>query len=84
MSDKNTRKQEIIEIKLHPETIEGMDVQKCVDEIEAFNVLENIRDLLVYLTTLDIKGSEERSQNYHFSLDLAIQNIEEAQNAASM
>ena len=80
----NERKREVVEIPLRPLTIEGMDVRKCVDETEGFSILEQIRDLLVYLTTLDIEGSEERSMKYRFGLEQAISGVEEAQEAASM
>jgi hypothetical protein len=85
MSDDKERKKDIIEISLHPETIEGIEGEprKCVDENEAFNVLEKIRDLLIYLQTLDIEGSEERSMKYDMGIETAIQSVEEAQEAVS-
>ena len=87
MSEDKKRTKEIIEIVLHPETIKGLEylgVRRCVDELEAFKVLEEIRDLLVYLQSLSIEGSEERSMKYNFGIETAIQNVEEAQEAVSM
>ena len=86
MSNNNERKREVIEIILHPETIEGMEdlFGRCVDETEAFNALEKIRALLIYLQSLEIEGSEERSIKYDFGLEQAISGIEEAQEAVGM
>ena len=84
MSEDTKRTKEVIEIVLHPETIEGLeDLRRCVDELEAFNVLEEIRNLLIYLQSLEIEGSKERSMKYNFGIETAIQSVEEAQQAVS-
>lgn len=81
MSDPDKRKKEVVEINLYPEIVEDVPGRICVNKTEAFDALEKIRDILVYLQTLEIEGNEERTTNYYENIDSAIRGIEKAQDA---
>jgi hypothetical protein len=81
LSDPDKRKKEVVEINLYPEIVEDVPGRICVNKTEAFDALEKIRDILVYLQTLEIDGNEERTTNYYENIDSAIRGIEKAQEA---
>jgi hypothetical protein len=81
LSTIDKRKKEVVKINLYPEIVEEIPGRVCVNKTEAFDALEKIRDILVYLQTLEIDESEEREINYFENLDSAIKGIEEAQKA---
>lgn len=81
MSGVDERKREVVEINLYPEITEETPGRICVNKTEAFEALKKIRNILVYLQTLELEGSEDRVIKYFENMDSAIRKIELAQEA---